>query len=64
MESYKIQRLKEEINKALDEYMKNVEFEIDTSGIDQELKELCHAMKKQTFYLVDHMADIFIETLK
>lgn len=63
MSNQKKEKAKKAITDMLDEYKVNMEFEIETSVVSDEMKELVLASTKQTFYLVDRLGQLLIDSM-
>ena len=51
----------EKIDKAIEDFKKNVQFEIETSNVDPEVKDLCEQIAKYVYYTLHEIHDALSE---
>lgn len=64
IERSKLVELKMNIDKALEAYIADTNFNYETSKIDFQTNELIHDNAKQVFYLVDSVSDAIKKALE
>jgi len=64
LESYKLDKMREEIGDALSDYSATVDSIIKNSNVDRETKELIFEISRQAFYLVDSVSDAILKASK
>jgi hypothetical protein len=64
MDDYKFRVLKDKIVEEEEAFKKNIDFEIETSDADKEVKYLCEQIGKQCFYYMHGLAQALLESLK
>lgn len=63
MDNRKKENYRKTVNDMLEEYKENMLSEIDTSGVPDKVRDLIEANTRQTFYLVEHLAQLVLDSV-